>query len=183
MATVPLGVARRVGPTSRPRAVGHAPASRAPRGTVHGDSPNSETWQFNLSKSKIGNRKTTPVGFEPTRGDPIGLAGRRLSRSAKVSVPFCTVSSFICLLLSGGCPHGKIPDLRISSKSDPTLPTLTVDHLVDSILERKFLLGNARPCSGMCPRCQKFQTSKYRKIMTQRSQQLVCTISGTQLKK
>ena len=27
----------------------------------------------------------TPVGFEPTRGDPIGLAGRRLSRSAKVS--------------------------------------------------------------------------------------------------
>ena len=29
--------------------------------------------------------QTTPVGFEPTRGDPIGLAGRRLSRSAKVS--------------------------------------------------------------------------------------------------
>ena len=27
----------------------------------------------------------TPVGSEPTRGDPIGLAGRRLSRSAKVS--------------------------------------------------------------------------------------------------
>ena len=27
----------------------------------------------------------TPVRFEPTRGDPIGLAGRRLSRSAKVS--------------------------------------------------------------------------------------------------
>ena len=25
------------------------------------------------------------MGFEPTRGDPIGLAGRRLSRSAKVS--------------------------------------------------------------------------------------------------
>jgi hypothetical protein len=30
-------------------------------------------------------RQSTPVGFEPTRGDPIGLAGRRLSRSAKVS--------------------------------------------------------------------------------------------------
>jgi hypothetical protein len=29
--------------------------------------------------------KTTPVGLEPTRGDPIGLAGRRLNRSAKVS--------------------------------------------------------------------------------------------------
>ena len=25
------------------------------------------------------------MGFEPTRGDPIGLAGRRLSHSAKVS--------------------------------------------------------------------------------------------------
>ena len=30
---------------------------------------------------------TTPVGLEPTRGDPIGLAGRRLNRSAKVSMP------------------------------------------------------------------------------------------------
>ncbi len=29
--------------------------------------------------------QTTPVGFEPTRGDPIGLAGRRLNHSAKVS--------------------------------------------------------------------------------------------------
>ena len=29
--------------------------------------------------------KSTPVGFERTRGDPIGLAGRRLSLSAKVS--------------------------------------------------------------------------------------------------
>ena len=32
-----------------------------------------------------GKLKTTPVGFEPTQGDPIGLAGRRLSHSAKVS--------------------------------------------------------------------------------------------------
>ena len=29
--------------------------------------------------------KSTPVGFEPTRGDPIGLAGRRLNHLAKVS--------------------------------------------------------------------------------------------------
>ena len=29
--------------------------------------------------------KSTPVGFERTRGDPIGLAGRRLSLLAKVS--------------------------------------------------------------------------------------------------
>ena len=28
---------------------------------------------------------TTPVGFESTRGDRIGLAGRRLNHSAKVS--------------------------------------------------------------------------------------------------
>ena len=35
--------------------------------------------------------EATPVGFEPTRGDPIGLAGRRLNRSAKVSlVPWQT---------------------------------------------------------------------------------------------
>ena len=26
------------------------------------------------------------MGFEPTRGDPIGLAGRRLNHSAKVSL-------------------------------------------------------------------------------------------------
>ena len=42
-----------------------------------------------LGKGALGLRKgevqTTPVGFEPTRGDPIGLAGRRLNRSAKVS--------------------------------------------------------------------------------------------------
>ena len=36
-------------------------------------------------KGQHPQNKTTPVGFEPTRGDPIGLAGRRLNRSAKVS--------------------------------------------------------------------------------------------------
>ena len=36
-------------------------------------------------RGKTGSTNTTPVGFEPTRGDPIGLAGRCLSRSAKVS--------------------------------------------------------------------------------------------------
>ena len=35
--------------------------------------------------------KATPVGFEPARGDPIGLAGRRLNRSAKVSLAGHTV--------------------------------------------------------------------------------------------
>ena len=28
---------------------------------------------------------TTPVGFEPSRAEPIGLASRRLNHSAKVS--------------------------------------------------------------------------------------------------
>ena len=40
--------------------------------------------------------KTTPVGFEPTQGDPIGLAGRRLSHSAKVSLTQLHVSNLRC---------------------------------------------------------------------------------------
>ena len=36
--------------------------------------------------NRFAARKTTLVGFEPTRGDPIGLAGRRLNCSAKVSL-------------------------------------------------------------------------------------------------
>ena len=34
------------------------------------------------------------MGFEPTRGDPIGLAGRRLNHSAKVSLPTLGAPSF-----------------------------------------------------------------------------------------
>ena len=40
--------------------------------------------------------KATPVEFEPTRGDPIGLAGRRLNRSAKVAL-LCWVMRAICV--------------------------------------------------------------------------------------
>ena len=41
------------------------------------------------------------MGFEPTRGDPIGLAGRRLNRSAKVSLalrgrPFLYEANVLC---------------------------------------------------------------------------------------
>ena len=39
-------------------------------------------FQKKLTKYKF---KTTPVGFEPTRAEPTGLAGRRLNHSAKVS--------------------------------------------------------------------------------------------------
>ena len=38
--------------------------------------------QSNIS---VRNNKTTPEGFEPSRAEPIGLAGRRLNHSAKVS--------------------------------------------------------------------------------------------------
>ena len=65
--------------------------------------------------------KSTPVGFEPTRGDPIGLAGRRLSRSAKVSSaksasqlhssPGSHVTVSLCFL----CP--------LTSPSHPLSPT------------------------------------------------------------
>ena len=47
--------------------------------------------------SEFCHHKTTPVGFEPTRGDPIGLAGRRLNRSAKVSWAGI-VPSLLCLI-------------------------------------------------------------------------------------
>ena len=42
--------------------------------------------------------KSTPVGFEPMRGDLIGLAGQRLSRSAKVSsaAAFQSKQSYDC---------------------------------------------------------------------------------------
>ena len=39
----------------------------------------------------------TPVGLEPTRGDPISLAGRRLSRSAKVSLNTDIIVDMTCL--------------------------------------------------------------------------------------
>ena len=45
-----------------------------------------ETFCAALGSLIFNTLKTTPVGFEPTRGDPIGLAGRRLNRSAKVSL-------------------------------------------------------------------------------------------------
>ena len=44
-----------------------------------------QTWE------RLG-EQATPVGFEPTRGDPIGLAGRRLSHSAKVSLDLVDLS-------------------------------------------------------------------------------------------
>ena len=51
----------------------------------------------------------TPVGFEPTRGDPIGLAGRRLNHSAKVSLRTIGRLWLVCPCLCGrrwGAFHG-----------------------------------------------------------------------------
>ena len=53
-----------------------------------------------LRIAALENLKTTPVGFEPTRGDPIGLAGRRLNRSAKVSL-VCSAMESMRLALPG----------------------------------------------------------------------------------
>ena len=57
--------------------------ARAPGGTQ--DPLRTREVNLTLTKKRRMN-KSTPVGFEPTRGDPIGLAGRRLSHSAKVSL-------------------------------------------------------------------------------------------------
>ena len=43
----------------------------------------------------------TPVGFEPTRGDPIGLAGRRLNHSAKVSLHTFGRLLLVCVCFCG----------------------------------------------------------------------------------
>ena len=51
----------------------------------------------------------TPVGFEPTRGDPIGLAGRRLNRSAKVSLRAISKHFDLCNPGSHACRLGKQP--------------------------------------------------------------------------
>ena len=48
--------------------------------------PGAPQWVFTFVAKSGWETKATPVGFEPTRGDPIGLAGRRLNRSAKVSL-------------------------------------------------------------------------------------------------
>ena len=67
-------------PPARGRAQGQAKASSSRNLLVAWKS-----WIYRSSQDRSP-LQSTPVGFEPTRGDPIGLAGRRLSRSAKVSL-------------------------------------------------------------------------------------------------
>ena len=54
----------------------------------------------------------TPVGLEPTRGDPIGLAGRRLSHSAKVSTATAEPLKYVA------------PQLICESTAQPLPPAL-----------------------------------------------------------
>ena len=79
-----------------------------------------------LQKVRIRMGKTTPVGFEPTWGDPIGLAGRCLNRSAKVSsaMPKAIVSA---------------------SWHDP----------FQQVMDHRFLVAGARHCKTACTACAK----------------------------
>ena len=53
------------------------------------------------------NLKATPAGFEPARGDPIGLAGRRLNHSAKVSDAWCEFLILRIVKLSHVAKYGQ----------------------------------------------------------------------------
>ena len=63
--------------------------------------------QFERFKQR---RSATTVGLERTRGDPIGLAGRRRSHSAKVWLPtiglfyFVLVFVWVCVWVPCGGP-------------------------------------------------------------------------------
>ena len=58
----------------------------SPRVTFSSDQVGAVGFEPYHRETRQTRQKTTPVGFEPTRGDPIGLAGQRLNRSAKVSL-------------------------------------------------------------------------------------------------
>ena len=88
-------------------------------------------------------RKTTPVGFEPTRGDPIGLAGRRLNRSAKVSFNPLQRSH------ARKAWHRKLP-LRVESRvfGPIAAPALFEAVRCSSGVEGVFPCFRARRCRG-----------------------------------
>ena len=89
-------------------------------------------------------QNTTPVGFEPTRGDPIGLAGRRLNRSAKVSLalqgrPFHLQSEFPLRIFATATTGGK---RQVVTRSTKTLGAPfcknKLQHAFQKIAERDF---------------------------------------------
>ena len=96
------------------------------------------------TRSKRLLMKTTPVGFEPTRGDPIGLAGRRLNRSAKVSLalqgrPFHLQSKFPLRIFATATTGGK---RQVVTRSTKTLGAPfcknKLQHAFQKIAERGF---------------------------------------------
>ena len=69
------------------------------------------------------------MGFEPTRGDPIGLAGRRLNRSAKVSLALAGRSA-----LQEGAAHEKNVRVAAQAESDNgSPPSHSVAVVVNSL--------------------------------------------------
>ena len=67
------------------------------------------THAYTTAAGTVG--KATPVGFEPARGDPIGLAGRRLNRSAKVSLAGHTVMC-VCAANAYSLAENQVPCRR-----------------------------------------------------------------------
>ena len=91
-------------------------------------------------------RTATPVGFEPTRGDPIGLAGRRLNRSAKVSL----------LLQRGGWLEAFFPCLR--RRQARLARRVAQRQRVTRLQRRRWAQGSlqpapTRPRQGLSPHC------------------------------
>ena len=82
------------------------------------------------------------MGFEPTRGDPIGLAGRRLNRSAKVSfsqLEKLTARALYWLRLKQFAPFSSSMWMR--SLDETGAPTRMVNlPLSESVLGRGFSL-------------------------------------------
>ena len=95
----------------------------------------------------MGGQQSTPVGFEPTGGDPIGLAGRRLNHSAKVSLDAWIFS----------CWHDAsllhAPLLVCTSNcvvSAPHLPRQLTGHSDASVTARSRLVSAWRSTLGGC---------------------------------
>ena len=109
--------------------------------------------------------KTTPVGFEPTQGDPIGLAGRRLSRSAKVSMASSQNAAEKISTATGAMTHHHCYNApcALAAARVPLCPCLAspqhVFHPARSPVELAKPRWPNRPCSLLRPaslECERF---------------------------
>ncbi|CAG7731831.1 unnamed protein product [Allacma fusca] len=62
-----------------------------------------------------------PAGFEPARGDPIGLAVQRLNHSAKAASPHPTLTQALVLIMSGRQDTESRRPLKITVVGDGTV--------------------------------------------------------------